>query len=140
MTALQDKFVEAARGWVDVPYKHLGRDRYGIDCVGVLIKSAHETGFSTYDTKNYSRQPSPREFLRELKGHLDRIQKRDAGHGDVVVFQEPSHPCHVGILDVEKDGTVYVIHAYAPARKVVREAMTQDRWSRALMAFRIPEG
>jgi cell wall-associated NlpC family hydrolase len=138
MRDLRDELAKAARGWVDVPYKHLGRTRYGVDCVGLLIKSAHEVGFTTYDTTNYGRRPQPKDFLRELKDQLDRIQKREAGHGDVLVFREPRHPCHVGILDAGDDGRLHVVHAYAPMRKVVREPMTDERWSNAVMGFRVP--
>ena len=134
----RDDLVRAARGWVGIPYRDKGRNRLGVDCVGVLIKSAHEVGITDYDTLNYPRRPVPQDFLRELKGLMDRIQKRDAGHGDVMVFREPRHPCHVGILDIDERARMHVIHAYAPARKVVREPMSRERWDRAVMAFRIP--
>lgn len=135
----RNKLVFWARSWLEVPYKDKGRDRQGIDCLGVLTMAAKDAGLSDFDTTEYPRRPVPRDFLRGMKKHLDRIQKRDAGHGDILVFVEPKHPCHIGILDVDPRGIMYVIHAYAPARKVIREAMTDERWGRALMAFRIPE-
>lgn len=134
----RNKLVEVVLTWVGVRYRDKGRDRNGIDCIGVLIKSAHEAGLSVYDTLDYPRRPVPRDFLRGMKKHLDRIQKREAGHGDILVFTEPKHPCHIGILEDDGRGIMYVIHAYAPARKVIREPMTEERWSRALLAFRIP--
>ncbi len=138
MSGIIDRFVEEANTWVGVRYKDKGRDRGGVDCAGIMIKAAQAVGLTTYDTTNYSRRPDPREFLREMKGHLDRILKSEIGHGDVCVFAEPSHPCHVGIVDVDAGGIVHVIHAWAPAKKVIREVLTGHRRERMLMAFRFP--
>lgn len=117
MTTRADVVAEALT-WVDVPYKHAGRNRFGIDCAGVVIKVAHGTGLSMHDTTNYTQSPEPHEFLREVKGHLDRKHKRDLMPGDVIVFRGLRVPCHMGILDAEGN----VIHAYKPAGKVLREA------------------
>ena len=135
----KEEFVNIARTWIDVPYKDKGRSRYGVDCIGLVIKSAHEVGWTDYDTLNYPRRPNPKDFLRELKNQLDRIPKSDISHGDIAVFAEPRHPCHTGIIDIDECGNVYVIHAYAPAKKVIREPMTSQRKERMVMAFRIPE-
>jgi cell wall-associated NlpC family hydrolase len=134
----RNALVEQARTWEHVPYKDKGRDRFGIDCIGVLLLSAQDAGLSDYETLDYPRRPVPQDFLRGMRNKLGRIQKAEAGHGDILVFREPRHPCHVGILDMDPNSTLYVIHAYAPARKVLREPMTAERWSRAVMAFRIP--
>jgi cell wall-associated NlpC family hydrolase len=134
----RNALVEQVRTWEGVPYKDKGRDRGGVDCIGLLILAAKDARISGHDTLNYPRRPVPRDFLRELKGHMDRIQKREAGHGDVLVFEEPRHPCHVGVLEADARGQLWVWHAYAVARKVVRERMTDERWSRARMAFRVP--
>ena len=32
------EIVDAARNWVGVPYRHQGRTRNGIDCVGLLLE------------------------------------------------------------------------------------------------------
>ena len=137
---VQDDFVAAARTWIDVPWRHLGRDRArGVDCVGLLIKAAHQIGVATdFDDRDYGRRPVPSEFLRRLRGRLVQIQKREMGHGDIGVFREPRHPCHVGIVDVDEQGRRWIIHAYAPYRKVVRDPLTGERLDRLLMAFRLP--
>lgn len=134
----RERLVESVRTWIGVKYRDKGRDRHGIDCIGLLMVAAKDVGLTEYDTVDYPRRPNPQDFLRGLKNHLVRIQKQDAGHGDIMVFAEPRHPCHIGILDVQPDGTVYVIHAYAPSRKVIREPLTPARRERAMLAFRLP--
>lgn len=136
---VQDELVAAARTWLDVRWRHLGRDRArGVDCVGLVIRCAHQIGVTDFDTRNYGRRPVPTDFLREMRGQLVQIQKRDMGHGDIGVFREPRHPCHVGIVDVDESGQRWIIHAYAPHRKVTRDPLTGERLDRLLMAFRLP--
>lgn len=131
----RDEIVRAARSWIGVPYRHLGRDRGGVDCVGLIIKVAHECGLSTYDTTNYPRRPHVQDFMREMRGHLSQIPMAEVKAGDVLVFLEPRHPCHVGVVD-EDAGGAWVIHSYAIFRKVVRERLAGERLQRAVMAFR----
>lgn len=138
MTA-RDDLAAVARTWVGVPWRHLGRDRIrGVDCVGLVIKCAHQIGATDFDTKNYGRRPVPTDFLREMRDQLVQIQKQNMGHGDIGVFREPRHPCHTGIVDVDEQGRRWIIHSYAPYRKVIREPLTGQRLGRLLMAFRLP--
>ncbi len=132
--------VKEALTWVSVPYRHMGRDRKsGVDCAGLIIKVAHETGISEYDSLNYGRRPIPQDFIREVRHNMDDITTTEAGHGDVGIFAEPKHPCHCGIIDVDSDGQRWIIHAYAPRKMVVRERMTADRERNMLRAFRYRE-
>lgn len=130
MTARLD-VTASALGWMGTPYKHLGRDRFGLDCVGLIIRVANDTGITGYDTLNYSRRPNSHEFMREMKDHLDRKHLRDAVPGDIVMFRGPRVPCHVGIL-VEPD---LIVHAYLPARKVVRERLSGHLARLAVCAY-----
>lgn len=129
------QIVEAAKAWVDTPYKHAGRDRFGLDCAGLIIKTAHDCGLTDYDSTNYGKRPVPAEFLREMKDHLTRVPKGEAQNGSILVFREPRHPCHTAVLEVDARGQRWVIHSYAPARKVIREALLPERWRRCVMAF-----
>lgn len=136
---LDRRVVEEAHNWLGVKYKHLGRDEHGLDCVGLIIKVAHSLGLTDYDTTNYGRRPVPADFLREMKRYLEPIPKKEAGHGHIAMFREPRHPCHIGILEVDRFGDMWVIHAFAGTRQVSREAMTAERRSRMARAFRYVE-
>lgn len=130
MTTRKD-IVSAATDWIGTPYKHAGRNQYGIDCAGLIIKVANQTGVSNHDTKNYPKRPNAHDFIREMKEHLRRLKVRDARPGDIIMFRGPRIPCHVGILDFDD----CIIHAYAPAKKVVREPFQGQIRGLAVMAF-----
>lgn len=134
--ATRQDIVDEAKTWLGVRYKHAGRDRYGIDCVGLPIKVAHGLGLTTYDTTNYSKRPNASELRRELRGHLEQVHVRDARHGDVLVIPAPHSPVHMGILEVDERGDEWLIHAWASARQVVRESLPNKNHVR--MAFRYP--
>jgi hypothetical protein len=52
--------IDWAYGWLGVPFKHQGRSRFGVDCIGFPIAVLRElellpAGFS--DVRDYGRQP-----------------------------------------------------------------------------------
>lgn len=130
------EIVAEARRWEGVKYKHAGRNEHGLDCAGLIIKIANNCGFTDYDTTNYSRRPVPQEFIREMRDHLEQIPKGEIKNGDIMLFAEPRHPCHTGVYEIDDRGQEWVIHAYALARKVIREPLTKERRARWRMAFR----
>lgn len=131
----RDDIVAAAKLWMDTPYKHAGRDRFGMDCAGLIIKVGHACGLTNYDTVNYPKRPVPKDFLREMGTHLVRLPKAEAQQGSILVLRGPRHPCHTVILEIDEQERRWIIHSYAPARKVIREALTPEQWMNCVMAF-----
>jgi hypothetical protein len=127
MATLEDTIVEQAKTWIGVPYRDKGRDRFGVDCIGVPIMVARELGLSDYDTLDYTKRPDPADFLRGARSQLDVRGRDEIGHGMLAVLREPRHPCHAGIVERDGTGRLWLIHSYAPARMVVREALTEER-------------
>jgi hypothetical protein len=112
----------------------------GVDCLGLLIRTAHKHGLSNYDTTDYSNRPKPEEFLRGFRDHLDRIPiPHDAGQGDVGIFRAPTAPVHCGIIEVDKYGQKWVIHSSLVRGKVVREPLEGQQLGRLVMAFKFRE-
>lgn len=59
--------VRAARTWIGVPFRHQGRDRSGIDCVGLPIAIVQSLGVPLPEIDaSYARSPSE----ADLKQHL----------------------------------------------------------------------
>jgi cell wall-associated NlpC family hydrolase len=136
--------VESARGWVGTPYAHAGRVKGPggcVDCVGVILGVAKETGTIPEGYKT--------PFYEELNdGSLIRVVFADYGAeiesssmqpGDVVVMQYGRYPQHVGIVaDCPFGlGGLSIIHAYSPAGKVIEAPIDQALLERVVEAWRI---
>jgi cell wall-associated NlpC family hydrolase len=122
--------------YIDVPWRHQGRSRLGVDCVGLVTLVAKDLKLFEYDDITYSRYPDGKTFLQNFRNSpLKQISVIDATTGDVVIFKDNIYPCHCGIL--AEDG--HLIHAYAARRRVVREYMNTDLSDKIVAAFRFPD-
>lgn len=120
MTA--DEVVAAARGWLDVPYVKRGRERTGVDCLGLGVMVARELGVPHEDQVDY--QLSPRAdllILRTLGRFLVRQPAAPIRPGLVGCFAERTHPGHIGIFS-RKHGRIHLIHARRLPPRVVEES------------------
>lgn len=133
-----ERIVDAALEQLGWPYRHAGRNEYGIDCLGVIIVAAHKCGFSDYDIVNYPKRPVARDLIKGMKNHLVRIPNEDMRSGDIPMFGFYGYPCHLGIANFRgKKPTI--IHAYAPARKVVEQtidSLLMNNIAEHVMTFR----
>jgi cell wall-associated NlpC family hydrolase len=59
LAANSQQVIQVARSWIGVPFRHQGRSRAGVDCVGLIIGIARELDLPTggIDRANYSRTP-----------------------------------------------------------------------------------
>lgn len=136
--SIVDGFVaEQAWTWLGVPYKVRGRNRYGIDCVGLPIKVGHELGLTDYDFTDYPRYPNPVQFIGGLRQHMQEVPLNQIGNGHLLILRGPVMPCHCGILKVQPTGERLVIHAYEPAKKVIPQDLRT--MGQPVRAFRFAE-
>jgi cell wall-associated NlpC family hydrolase len=91
-----DNFVAAARSYVGVPWRHQGRSRLGIDCVGLLVCAARDCGLEVEDVTAYERVPDGRSLIRLLRRHCAPAAFADLAAGDIALMGRPA--THVGIL------------------------------------------
>lgn len=131
--------VEYARTWIGARWRHQGRgegpDR-GIDCVGLLYRTAVHFEMPVEDLIGYRRQPG-KEFMRHIEKFSDRGRIDMNLNGAVGIFGDSVSPFHVGILAVDdQTGHTTVIHAEAHPKRRVHEqsfdAGTQSLRSRLL--------
>ena len=131
-----DDIVNEAKKWIGVKFRHCGRNKNGVDCIGLIIKVAHELDLSQYDTNSYARRPHVAEFLRGFKTHMDPICKSHMTHGDVLLTKATRFPVHCGILEVDEYGQKWFIHSSEPYGGVVREALSEQRMKDVIHVFR----
>ena len=131
MTIPSKTVYEIARTWLGVKWVHQGRTRAGIDCGGLLYVVADELGLDPVDTAGYGRRPTGDDFEQMiLLGGAYKIPREDLRPGDIIATKVVTFPSHAGIVGANTKSygaPLTLIHAYAPARKVV-EGPLDDFW------------
>jgi len=122
MWALQmNEFVEQARTYLGVPWRHMGRNRAGVDCVGLLTCVAYDLGITDYVPEPYRRVTDVKQLLTPIKIFCSPKPTDDLEPGDVLVFSMAGIiACHVGVVS----DTNTLIHAFIRKRKVVEEPLS----------------
>lgn len=138
--SLIDKLIAEARSYVGVKWRHRGRSRFGIDCIGLVVKSTAAAGIEMRDRLDYSRTPWNDGLLRELEAHFgEAVPLDELQPGDIVAMIGEGQPeaGHVGVI-AEHAGRLSLIHSYnTSANSVVCEHSIDDYWrSRFVAAFR----
>jgi len=120
-----DKDIEnAARKYLGVPWKHQGRNEYGLDCVGLGILVAHDLQYTNFDFTNYKMDPDPiimRYYLNQNLVRVRHFKFRKAGDFFYMCFYK--HPQHLAIYT--SDNTI--IHSAAIFGGVVEHSL-DDYW------------
>jgi cell wall-associated NlpC family hydrolase len=143
------EIVDYAKTFLDVPYKHLGRNPdSGIDCIGLLRLIADRFQFSNHDFFNYAPTADGMTLIREL----DRAFGVDGGydasapppdryeHGDVLTFwiRRRTRPKHAGIFVRLEDGREGVLHTYTNVGRVTLHGLNGWWKDRICKVYRWP--
>jgi len=109
--------IRVAQGYVGTRWQHMGRDRYGVDCVGLLIAVWGDLKLTPYpEIPPYRSQPDGN-LLTYFQKYMTRVPFRRIKSGSVVIFAYGGSPYHAGIVvDPERRS---MIHANATSRAVV---------------------
>jgi cell wall-associated NlpC family hydrolase len=113
--------VAAAREWIGVPFRHQGRNRAGIDCVGLPIVIGQSLGIfdQRFDVANYDRLASP-QLAARVREHCTPAP--EAAPGTLIVIAWSKIAAHVAICTGET-----MIHAYESVGRVVEHGY-RGRW------------
>lgn len=134
-TITPETIVAEARNWLGVPWRHQGRTRAGIDCVGLVVCVAHALHLSDYDSTGYGRRAQGQGFVEHFRSNMDGIAISEAGAGDVLVFADQAYPCHCGFL-TERLDQPHLLHAHATRRQVIEEPYAGEWPAKIKFAFR----
>jgi cell wall-associated NlpC family hydrolase len=128
---MRDQIVATARSYLSVRFRHQGRVRAGLDCVGLVIRVAHDLGLSDFDATGYSRMPDGVRLQATMEEQMARVT--DYRPGDVLLMRFEQNPQHVAIVGDYLYGGLSIIHALATARRVV-ETRLDDVWKARIVA------
>jgi cell wall-associated NlpC family hydrolase len=99
--------VDIARSYIGVPFYHAGRDRNGLDCIGLIAVVASGLGYKFKDDRNYKPGIYPARMFNGMSQFAERVE--DIRVGDILVFSHKGHPMHCAIYA----GDDHIIHCDA---------------------------
>lgn len=120
--------VAEARRWLGTPYHHAADiPRVGVDCAMLLVRIFVDLGLvEPFDPRPYTRDWFLHRDEERYMGHLlaraRAVEQPDPG--DVVLFRIGRCFAHGGIVTVAAPLTI--IHAFAPARRVIEDDLTRS--------------
>jgi|CXWL01.1.fsa_nt_gi hypothetical protein len=114
--------VEAARKYLGVKFQHQGRTDRGCDCLGLVVMAATDCGIVCNDRTDYSHRLDKDTLINGILEHCYPIDHPEVGC--LAVFELSTSQQHVAI--VTSVDPLYIIHAYAPIRKVCEHGLPDD--------------
>lgn len=128
--------IACARLYIGVRYQHQGRNRAGLDCLGLVVRVCHDLGLSSFDSRAYGRLPNGDQMRAALREQCTEVDG-EPRLGLVALMRFATEPQHVGLVG-DHVGGVSLIHALAASRKVV-EHRIDDAWrGRILGLYALP--
>lgn len=133
----REQVVNAARTYLGVKFRMYGRDRTGLDCVGLLYCVASDLGFSPENFTDYTTAPESVKLQKMLDKYTYAVGHNPPRTGQVLKLRQYIFPMHVGILVVD-GARLSVINANMSRKKVVEDTF-QD-WEKLVMEHRELKG
>tara|TARA_R110000850_G_scaffold275207_1_gene414174 strand:+ start:39556 stop:39972 length:417 start_codon:yes stop_codon:yes gene_type:complete len=119
--------VAEARSWLGTKWRHRGRTRFGIDCIGLIVHAVAAGGIQMRDRRDYGREPWKDGLQRELQEHFgDPVVDMQPGDVLLMKWHNQDGPAHVGIVGDYCHGGLSLIHSYSLT--AVCEHRMNDEW------------
>jgi len=129
--------VAAARTFLRVPYKHRGRSRAGVDCIGLIACALQAVGRDIEDREAYSPAPQGDSLHEAAAYHLGTPVPKDAMQpGDVVLLRWFKHPNHVALVTPYPYGGLALLHSFKASHEVIEHRLDDEWRSRIVGAWR----
>lgn len=125
--ATREDVVRTARSMIGTRWRHQGRTPgKQLDCVGLVVKVAHQLGLSDYDFTGYTRESHWNEFVHHFAQNMDEVKpRRPYKPADVLIFRQGRYPCHCGIASM-LNGKLSLIHALVVPGETIEEYIEAD--------------
>lgn len=119
-------FIVAARSYLGVRFKHQGRSRFGLDCIGLPLVALRDIGRTAWDSPAYGRTPVTQGLRDALVRNLgEPVPRADMREGDIALMAFIGEPSHVGIVTNYPEGGFALLHTFAQVKKVVEHRMDE---------------
>lgn len=130
--------ISYARSLVGAKWRHQGRTKWAVDCVGLVVLSLRSGGLTISDDLCYGREPWKDGLQLRLQARFGLpIPESEWGLGDIAVFKAPQKgPCHIGLLARDDGGNFTLIHAHA--QHDTTEHILDETWRRMLVEVYSP--
>jgi hypothetical protein len=146
MTTTRD-VIACARQCIGARFVHQGRCVDGLDCLGLLIVISQSLGLHFHghaanelDVPEYGMRPDVALLKRKLDDYLVPIPRQEVQEADIVLLKIDGSPQHLALLsDYPMPNELGMIHAYAPARKVVEHRYDSHWRLHTYSAYRLPQ-
>jgi cell wall-associated NlpC family hydrolase len=125
------EYVTQARDYIGVPFRHAGRNRNGVDCVGLVLCAAYDLKLTTFQTPPYSRQVDSEAMRRGLMACGREVSPQELEPGDVLFLKVLGTPTHLAVYT-----GATIIHAYEPSGSVCEVRFGEYWLSKVEAAFR----
>jgi cell wall-associated NlpC family hydrolase len=119
--------IEAARLYINTPFRHQGRNRRGLDCLGLLVCAARDIGMPIADNLQYGRAPDYKTMRAGIMDHFNPVRRDQVRIGDVywMKFNRKGNPMHLALI-TEQD---QIMHADGSTSiKKVCEIRFPEQW------------
>lgn len=121
-----------------VRYRHQGRSREGVDCIGLPVCVRAELGLPAMDEAGYAKRSAGSEMLAYCRAHMLEIDRSRIKPGDLLV-QVKGDLRHMAIVGDYPGGGLSIIHAHLPNKKVVECRLDDAFMATVRGCFRFPE-
>jgi cell wall-associated NlpC family hydrolase len=134
----REAIVAEARSWDGVRWVHQGRNRHGIDCIGLVVVVRRSLGIGDYDIAGYPREPDGTFMSHFFNAGGTRVGIPKAMPGDLLLFKDAKSPCHVGIVTACNGDLKFMVHAHATRRRVIEEPVINEWQQKWVAAIQMP--
>lgn len=133
MISVSDVITES-RTYIGTPYRHQGRSKTGVDCLGLLILVAEGLGISVEETPNYALKVKPDVLISGLLRYSKRTRTREIRPGVLALmeFNPNAGATHTALIT-----DLGMIHSYNKRGRVVEHRLNDVWKSRIVATFRL---
>lgn len=129
----RNELIATARSYIGVKFRLHGRDRTGLDCVGLVFRVMKDHGIELPDYTDYTRNVESVKLNAALEMHSTLAPGGVYRSGQLLKIRQFIFPMHTAFLAVEK-GRMTVIHANVKRQQVCEQEFSQ--WKDLVMEYR----